>query len=250
MNVPLFRRAHAQQNRAVRAPPMWRWPVGDGAKRVMTGGWCGWESAIGGGLYQRQEPNTSVSVTTDVKKLPRLRRPLRLVMLVVSIGLIGVVILGNILFVSVGRRLGKQSETGFLLVSGLSTTLAVTRDPEALNYVGFHTDEPPFPNPDKRARGSIWRPIKTQSYSYEVFYGDCNCDFSLSIERIRVVRVSHWFSGIIASGILGILFFTRSRYSKDHCRTCNYDLRGLTSTTCPECGSELKNSDKTQSGVC
>ena len=35
--VPPWRRACSQLNRAVRAPPMWRKPVGDGAKRVITG---------------------------------------------------------------------------------------------------------------------------------------------------------------------------------------------------------------------
>jgi hypothetical protein len=34
--VPPCRRANSQLNRAVRAPPMWRKPVGEGAKRVTT----------------------------------------------------------------------------------------------------------------------------------------------------------------------------------------------------------------------
>src|SRR5512133_537351 len=42
MNVPPLRRAHSQLNSAVRAPPMWRYPVGDGANRTrglsMAGG--------------------------------------------------------------------------------------------------------------------------------------------------------------------------------------------------------------------
>jgi hypothetical protein len=38
MNVPPWWRANAQENSAVRAPPMWRNPVGDGAKRVRTVG--------------------------------------------------------------------------------------------------------------------------------------------------------------------------------------------------------------------
>src|SRR5204863_161093 len=37
-NTPLFFRAHSQLNRAVRAPPMCRYPVGEGAKRTRTMG--------------------------------------------------------------------------------------------------------------------------------------------------------------------------------------------------------------------
>src|SRR5690606_16248787 len=36
-NFPPFRRANSQLNKAVRAPPMCRNPVGEGAKRVTTG---------------------------------------------------------------------------------------------------------------------------------------------------------------------------------------------------------------------
>src|SRR5215212_5982354 len=36
-NFPPWRRANSQLNKAVRAPPIWRNPVGDGAKRVTTG---------------------------------------------------------------------------------------------------------------------------------------------------------------------------------------------------------------------
>ena len=38
MKMPPWWRANAQENSAVRAPPMWRKPVGDGAKRVRTVG--------------------------------------------------------------------------------------------------------------------------------------------------------------------------------------------------------------------
>src|SRR6187431_2412840 len=34
INVPPYRRANNQLNNAVRAPPTWRYPVGDGAKRT------------------------------------------------------------------------------------------------------------------------------------------------------------------------------------------------------------------------
>src|SRR4051812_47359047 len=34
MNVPPILRAQSQLNSAVRAPPMWRYPVGDGANRT------------------------------------------------------------------------------------------------------------------------------------------------------------------------------------------------------------------------
>jgi hypothetical protein len=36
-NLPPWWRAKSQLKRAVRAPPMWRNPVGEGAKRVTTG---------------------------------------------------------------------------------------------------------------------------------------------------------------------------------------------------------------------
>src|SRR3954469_1571199 len=36
-NLPPWWRANSQLNKAVRAPPMWRNPVGEGAKRVTTG---------------------------------------------------------------------------------------------------------------------------------------------------------------------------------------------------------------------
>src|SRR5215472_6991767 len=35
--LPPWRRANSQLNKAVRPPPMWRKPVGEGAKRVTTG---------------------------------------------------------------------------------------------------------------------------------------------------------------------------------------------------------------------
>lgn len=38
--VPLWRRAKSQLNKAVRAPPMWRKPVGDGANLVTIFMWC------------------------------------------------------------------------------------------------------------------------------------------------------------------------------------------------------------------
>src|SRR5690606_4405076 len=36
-NVPPVLRAHSQLKSAVRTPPMWRYPVGEGAKRTRTG---------------------------------------------------------------------------------------------------------------------------------------------------------------------------------------------------------------------
>ena len=38
MKVPFWRRAQSQLNSAVRAPPMCRYPVGEGAKRTRGGG--------------------------------------------------------------------------------------------------------------------------------------------------------------------------------------------------------------------
>jgi len=43
MKVPPRRRAKSQLKSAVRAPPIWRWPVGLGAKRTRSG-------AAGGGF--------------------------------------------------------------------------------------------------------------------------------------------------------------------------------------------------------
>src|SRR5712692_4752262 len=37
MNCPPVWRASKKLYRAVRAPPMWKWPVGEGAKRTRTG---------------------------------------------------------------------------------------------------------------------------------------------------------------------------------------------------------------------
>jgi hypothetical protein len=52
MNIPPWWRAKSQLNRAVRTPPMWRAPVGLGAKRTLTGVWVLIYAL--GSLYMRQ----------------------------------------------------------------------------------------------------------------------------------------------------------------------------------------------------
>ena len=59
INWPRFRRAHNQQNKAVRIPPMCMYPVGLGAKRVRTD-MSGFQSRIGdSNIYETLPPHQS-----------------------------------------------------------------------------------------------------------------------------------------------------------------------------------------------
>ena len=68
------------------------------------------------------------------------------------------------------------------------------------------------------------------------------------LERVVVVPVSVW--NVVAMLLVGTVLVFRfgpgtwqTRHGLGHCAGCGYDLTGLTSSRCPECGAAVEATD-------
>ena len=53
---------------------------------------------------------------------------------------------------------------------------------------------------------------------------------------VLAIFIPLWMPATLAAGVLIALRLTRSIPAAGHCPTCNYNLAGLPTPVCPECG--------------
>lgn len=96
------------------------------------------------------------------------------------------------------------------------------------------------PNKDVAGKSAAPIPIRRSNLFFEYY------DYDLRWSRSRSLRFSI-YSGLVLSGFLatiGICFLTPRvrkvlRIRAGLCRKCGYDLRGIYSSRCPECGTPI-----------
>jgi hypothetical protein len=71
---------------------------------------------------------------------------------------------------------------------------------------------------------------------------------TFNLWAFRYLTVPHWvlcvvFGGLALPGVLGVVRAARRRrrVRRGLCGTCGYDLRGISSARCPECGSDFRD---------
>jgi hypothetical protein len=92
---------------------------------------------------------------------------------------------------------------------------------------------------------SLWRP-STASASMAVSYGGP----PVSTQTLRVLYIPLWPWLFLSSASTFILYrLARRRNLPGHCPHCTYDLRGLHSPRCPECGKPTESLAKRLAAV-
>ncbi len=124
-----------------------------------------------------------------------------------------------------------------LLAPGAMTAMTVERDEThcmfgrglvALHSNTVYTASFQSPNSDLNSWGLAWATVDA------MFPGLWRWDW---YAPGPVIGIRLWFAAALATVPALVLLALRRRYvPPGHCRGCRYDLRGLTSERCPECG--------------